>query len=166
MIAQSMLPEFDHEMQVTRALLERVPLDRPEWTPHRKSMPLGQLAAHVVDLVAWMTPILTETSLHFNPPGGPPTPRPEVPATAAELVARFDAARDASRALLAGASDEQLMVPWTFQASGHTVFTMPRVAVLRGFVMNHVIHHRAQLSVYLRLNDVPLPPMYGPTADS
>ncbi|HLL45178.1 MAG TPA: DinB family protein [Longimicrobiaceae bacterium] len=164
-IAQSLLPEFDHEMATTRSLLERVPEDRAGFKPHEKSTALGALAAHIATLVSLAPRIVSLTEVDMNPPGGPGFKPPQLTTTAA-LLASFDANVAQAREAIAGASDEELMVTWTLRNGGHTIFAMPRAAVLRTMVMNHVIHHRGQLSVYLRLNDVPLPSIYGPTADT
>lgn len=161
-IAQSMLPEFDQEMKTTRSLLERVPEGDPDWKPHPKSMPLGRLATHVAELVGWVNSTLKQTELDFAKGDYKPTPF----TTTAALLEMFDANVKSAREVIAGASDEDLMVTWTLRQGDHVIFALPRVAVLRAFTMNHIIHHRGQLSVYLRLNDVPLPSIYGPTADT
>ena len=164
-IAQALLPEFDHEMATTRSLLERVPEDRAGFRPHEKSTALGALAAHVANLVGLGPRIVSLTEVDMNPPGGPGFTPPQFSTTAA-LLETFDANVAKAREAIAGAPDEELMVTWALKNGGHTIFAMPRVAVLRTMLMNHVIHHRGQLSVYLRLNDVPLPSIYGPTADT
>ncbi len=164
-IAQALLPEFDHEMATTRSLLERVPEDRAGFRPHDKSTALGALATHVANLVGLGPRIISLTEVDMNPPGGPGFKPPQFSTTAA-LLETFDANVAKAREAIAGAADEELMVTWTLKNGGHTIFSMPRAAVLRTMLMNHVIHHRGQLSVYLRLNDVPLPSIYGPTADT
>ena len=164
-IAQSMLPEFDHEMATTRTLLERVPDERAAWTPHPKSTGLGALAAHIATLPRFAQMALTGTELDFDPPGGPRFTPPAFEGTA-KTLRDFDEHVRGARAAIAAASDADLMVAWSLKRRGATVFTMPRVGVLRTLMMNHIIHHRGQLSVYLRLNDVPLPSIYGPTADT
>lgn len=164
-IAGSLLPEFDREMAVTRQLLERVPEGKAGWKPHQKSFSLGDLSLHLATLPTWALSTLEQTEFDINPPGGSGFTPPKYESVAATLKA-FDENAKATRAAIAGASDGEMMVSWTFKNAGQTVFSMPRVAVLRSFVMNHLIHHRGQLSVYLRLQDVPLPPIYGPTADS
>jgi uncharacterized damage-inducible protein DinB len=163
-IKESILPEFDHEMATTRKLLERVPEDKKDWQPHPKSMSLGRLSQHLATLPNWVQATMNQTELHMNPPDGPAYTPPEFESTASAL-ATFDQNVKAGREAIAAAEDKDFMVPWTFKSSGHTIFTMPRVAVLRSFVTNHIIHHRGQLSVYLRLNDVPIPSIYGPSAD-
>jgi uncharacterized damage-inducible protein DinB len=163
-IADSLLPEFDHEMKTTRALLERVPDDKAAWKPHAKSMSMGELAIHVASLTNFALMTVGQTEFDMNPPGGEPFRSPKWQSSSATLATFDNGIADARRAI-AGVSDAELMVPWTLKSGAHTIFTLPRIAVLRSFLMNHIIHHRGQLSVYLRLNDVPLPPMYGPTAD-
>lgn len=163
-IAASLLPEFDHEMQTTRSLLERVPESKAAWKPHAKSMSLGELASHIANLAGWGRWIVAQSELDFAPPGGTPLQLPRFQ-DGGELLTRFDANVAGTRAAIERANDEDLARPWTLKNGGRTIFTLPRVAALRGFMMNHSIHHRGQLSVYLRLNDVPLPSIYGPTAD-
>ncbi|MFL6290353.1 MAG: DinB family protein [Thermoanaerobaculia bacterium] len=163
-IKESILPEFDHEMATTRKLLERVPEQDAAWQPHTKSMTLGRLAIHLATLPAWGTMTMAETEFDMNPPGGQPFQSPPFETTAGALAA-FDENVARTRAAIAAASDQDFMVPWALKNGGQTIFSMPRVAVLRSFVVNHVIHHRGQLSVYLRLRDVPIPSIYGPTAD-
>ena len=164
-ISEALLPEFDQEMPNTRKTLERVPIeDKFDWKPHEKSMEMGRLANHLAFIPNWVVTTINEDSLDINPVGVEP-PKAPVAKTSAELLGIFDAAVAAARAAIAGASDETLLGPWTLLSAGNKVFTIPRVAVLRGFVMNHSIHHRAQLGVYLRLNDIPVPSIYGPSAD-
>jgi uncharacterized damage-inducible protein DinB len=160
-IAQSLLPEFDHEMAMTRTLLACVPEARADWKPHVKSMSLGALAIHLARLPNWGIMTLQQTGLDLDP-GSTPPQFESLEAT----LARFDALVSNARGLLAASPDAALLVPWTLKRAGHTLFSMPRIAVLRSFMLNHMIHHRGQLSVYLRLLDVPLPAMYGPTADT
>jgi len=161
-LADALLPEFDHEAGVTRRLLERLPEDQFAWTPHAKSMPLGRLAAHVAEVLTWLPETVNKTEINWD--STQPYEAKEFP-TRADVLKFFDESRDAARKALAGVSDGELMQVWTFTKDGQPVFSMPRVGVIRSMVMNHMIHHRAQLSVYLRLKDVPLPAMYGPSAD-
>jgi uncharacterized damage-inducible protein DinB len=160
-IRDALLPEFDHEMGTTRRLLERVPEDKFNWQPHAKSMTLGRLATHIAEVPQWTEPTLKEDVFDMKP--GEYTPR-TIPSRA-ELLATFDRIVASARAQIASATDAQMVATWTFKHAGQVVFTMPKAAVLRSFVMNHLIHHRGQLSVYLRLNNVSLPPIYGPSAD-
>lgn len=163
-LSEMLLPEFEHEMASTRRTLERVPEDKFDWKPHEKSMPLGGLATHLANIPSWVGHTIEKDALDVAPPGEPPL-RMQPATSRAEVLQQFDQNVAAARAALAGASDEELLKPWTLLSGGKTVLSMPRVAVLRGFVLNHNIHHRAQLGVYLRLNDVPVPAIYGPSAD-
>jgi uncharacterized damage-inducible protein DinB len=162
-ITDSLLPEFDHEMATTRRVLERVPADALGWKPHAKSMTLGQLAAHIANLTVWCCITLEKAALELD--GLADEPRLRQAETRDGILQAFDSGRAAARTALAAQSDAQLLVPWTLRKGGEEIFTMPRISAIRSFVMNHLIHHRGQLTVYLRLNDVPLPPVYGPTAD-
>lgn len=163
-ICEWLLPEFDHEMASTRKVLERVPDDKFDWTPHAKSATMGWQAQHLANLAGWTTIILTTDSLDFAPPGGEPFHLPQVN-TREELLAIFDKNVAESRATIAATSDDAFMQPWSLLHGGKTIFTMPRVAVIRNMMLNHLIHHRAQLTVYFRLNDIPVPAIYGPSAD-
>lgn len=160
-IAQSLLPEFDHEFATLRKTLERVPDAKMDYAPHAKSMNMGRLAGHLAELPGWVNATIEHDELDF----GKMAYKPFIPATTAELVSALDAALAKARPVLAGTSDAEMMKPWTLRTNEQIYFTMPKVAVLRSFVMNHMIHHRAQLGVYLRLNDVPVPGTYGPSAD-
>ena len=164
MIADSLLPEFDHEMATTRAHLARTPFQHLDWKPHPKSMTLGRLAAHLAELPSWVAMTMQQTELDIDPPGGTKYVSPVFPSVDA-MLASFDAHVKAGRAAIAAAADKDFMVPWSLKGGGKTFFTMPRIAVHRSFVMNHLIHHRGQFTVYLRLNGVSVPQSYGPTAD-
>jgi uncharacterized damage-inducible protein DinB len=164
-IAESILPEFDHETATTRTLLERVPADKAEWKPHAKSMSLGQLAMHIANLPQWAFITLERKEFDTNPPEGTRVTSPSFESPA-HLLHTYDANVSAARALLVRTTDGEFLVQWTLKNSGKALFSMPRVAVLRSFVLNHAVHHRGQLSVYLRLLDVPIPNIYGPTADT
>jgi uncharacterized damage-inducible protein DinB len=159
-IADALLPEYDHEVATTRRLLERVPDAKFDWKPHQKSMSLGELASHLATMLSWGS--MTLNAPEFDLTGDH---APVVLHSRADLLASFDKEAAAARAALAGKSDAEMMAPWSLKREGKPLFTMPRAAVLRSFVMNHMVHHRGQLSVYLRLNDVPVPSMYGPSAD-
>ncbi|HXU08092.1 MAG TPA: DinB family protein [Blastocatellia bacterium] len=163
-ISQSLLPEFDQEMANTRKTLERVPTDKFDWKPHQKSFAMGALATHLATLPSWAAITIEKDSIDIAPQGEPP-PKAEPCNSTEELLARFDGHIATARAAIAGASDEDLLKPWTLIAGGKTIFTLPRIAALRSFVMNHNVHHRAQLGVYLRLNDIAVPSIYGPSAD-
>ena len=164
-LSEALLPEFDQEMANTRQTLERVPEDKLGWKPHQKSGTMGWLATHLANIPGWVTFTLDNDSLDLAPPGGASVD-PLPPANSRnELLEMFDKNVAAARAALAGAGDAQLAKPWSLLKGGKTVLSMPRITVLRSFVMNHTIHHRAQLGVYLRLNNVPVPAIYGPSAD-
>lgn len=162
-IKESLLPEWDHEMGTTRRLLERVPAADFAWKPHEKSMSLGQLAGHMANLPRWCTLILDGSVLELADIAD--DRRSREPQSVELLLKEFDQKSSAARANLAQRLDPELLAPWTLKNEGHEVFTLPRVSAIRSFVLNHSIHHRGQLSVYLRLRNVPLPPIYGPTAD-
>lgn len=163
-ISSTLLPEFDQEMATTRKVLERIPADKFSWKPHETSLAMGRLAAHLATLNDWMVKTIELDALDLAPPDGEPYRLPEI-TTPAEALERFDQLAAAARAALAGASDEQLLGNWTLLHGGHVLFTLPRVVTLRTFVFNHHIHHRGQLSVYLRMNAIPVPSIYGPSGD-
>ena len=160
-ISQMLLPEFDQEMANTRKVLERFPEGKNDYRPHDKSMELGRLAGHVAQLPEWATMTLTTEALNMEPG----TVKPFIPSSRQELLDTFDRNVAAARTQIATASDEAFGKTWTVSMSGNPIMSMPRVAVVRGMVMNHLIHHRAQLGVYLRLNGIALPAIYGPSAD-
>jgi uncharacterized damage-inducible protein DinB len=159
-IAQMLLPEFDQEMANTRKMLERVPDGKFDYKPHEKSMTLGRLAAHVAEVPSYATGTLRTERMDFTG-----EEKQFTPVTRQELLDAFDKHVVEARGLLAAASDEELAKIWTLTYKGQQIFSMPRAAVLRSMVMSHLIHHRAQLGVYLRLNNVEIPGMYGPSAD-
>jgi uncharacterized damage-inducible protein DinB len=159
-LVDALLPEFDREMTTTRKLLERLPDDKLAWKPHAKSFSLGELATHLAELAMWGTATLQQSEVDLA------SGSPRTPATSrADLLATFDKHVAATRAHLVGKTDAELTVPWALKRGGETIFSMPKAGVWRSFVMNHLVHHRAQLSVYLRMLDVPIPSMYGPSAD-
>jgi len=160
-IRDALLPEFDHEMGTTRRLLERVPDDTLTWKPHARSMTLGRLATHLAELPGWAQTVIRDSFFDIKPGEYSPTSL----GARAEILALFDQNVSAARALLASMGDGEMMATWTLRSDGRDVFTLPKAAALRSFLMNHLIHHRGQLSVFLRLQDVPVPPIYGPTAD-
>lgn len=163
-IAQTLLPEFEQEMAGTRKTLERVPEDKLDWRPHEKSMTMGGLATHIATMMNWATVTLTQDSFDFQPEGSEPY-REEPVNSRAELLEKFDQALASARTALAETGDEAMMKTWSLLGGGKVLFTMPRLACLRSMIFNHMIHHRAQLCVYLRMNDVPVPALYGPSAD-
>ncbi|MCA9739299.1 MAG: DinB family protein [Gemmatimonadota bacterium] len=161
MIAESILPEFDHEFAQLRRVLERVPEGKGEFAPHEKSMPMARLAGHLAELPDWTGVTILTDEMDFAVADY----TPYIMESREDLLKRFDDSLAKAREVLANASDEQLMGTWTMRQGEQVYFALPKVAVLRSFVLNHMIHHRAQLGVYLRMNDVPLPGMYGPSAD-
>lgn len=156
-----MLPEFDHEMANTRRTLERVDPDRFDWKPHERSFSMKELATHLARLPSWVGVTLDTEVLDMDQADFPDVQVEGVD----DLLELFDENVAEARAKLEGASGEDLMVPWSLKMNGETAFSMPRAAVVRSFVLNHVIHHRGQLTVYLRENDIPVPALYGPSAD-
>ncbi len=158
-ISQMLLPEFDQEMANTRKMLERVPDGKFDYKPHPKSMSLGQLASHVADLPSWAKHTIESEVLELEAGH-----KPFAANSREELLRTFDKNVSESHELISGVTDEELAKTWKFIYDGKTVMSMPRVAVLRSVVLNHLIHHRAQLGVYLRLNQIEIPGMYGPSA--
>jgi uncharacterized damage-inducible protein DinB len=163
-ISEALLPEFDQEMANTRKTLERIPEDKFDWKPHEKSMPMGELAVHLATMPGWAAETINKGSLDIAPVDGPPYEAPKV-SSRGEIVEMFDKSVATARAAIEGVSDEELLKPWTLLFGGKEVLTRSKVAVIRDVIMSHSIHHRAQLGVYLRLNDVPVPAIYGPSAD-
>ena len=160
MIKDQLLAEYDHEMGTTRKLLERVPETELAWKPHERSMTLGGLATHLATIPHWAGTILNEP--FFDLAGGPPNV--EAKTSRAEILTIFDESTRQARAAM-DKSDAEYMARWALKRAGQEMFSMPRVAAFRSFILNHIIHHRGQLSVYLRLTNVPVPAIYGPSAD-
>lgn len=158
---QALHAEFTHEMSTTRSLLAILPENDLGWKPHEKSMTLGRLAVHLTEIPMWAEVTLTKSFIdlaaHKQESG---------PSTKAEILEAFDKHVRAAGPMIEQTSEQALMEPWSLMNAGMTIFTMPKGAVIRTWVMNHLIHHRGQLSVYLRLRNVPLPAIYGPTADA
>ena len=163
-LSSALLPEFDQEMASTRKTLERVPENKFGWKPHEKSGPMGWLAAHIANLPGWLVMTMKQDSLDLAP-GGVQVQPPPAPKNSQELLATFDKTVKEARAAIAAASDAELMKPWSLLNNGAVLMTLPKAAVVRSFIMNHIIHHRAQLGVYLRLNNIAVPAIYGPSAD-
>ncbi len=160
-IAQALIAELDMEMAGTRRMLSRLPEDKLDWTPDPKSMSMGRLAAHVAEMPSWAALTLSTDELDFAAGGYTPA----VATSREQVLALAEDNAKAARAALESASDEDFMKPWTLRAGDQIFFTMPKVAVIRGMVMNHTIHHRGQLTVYYRLVGVAVPGLYGPSAD-
>lgn len=161
MLNQSLIPEFKNEAASTRKMLEKVPTDKFDWKPHGRSMSLGALAAHVANIPGWIPLIMTNDDYDIATRGY----KEDKSKSTEDLVENFRAKYEAAFNNLESASDETLLGTWTFRSGNHVIFSMPRIAAIRTLAMNHLIHHRGQLSVYLRLLDVPVPGMYGPSAD-
>ena len=159
-IKDGLVAEYDHEMGTTRKLLERVPEAQLSWKPHERSMSLGGLATHLANIPHWAGIILNEP--FFDLASAPPSL--EAKTSRGEILDVFDESTRQARASM-DKSDAEYMAPWVLKRAGQEMFSMPRVAAFRSFVLNHIIHHRGQLSVYLRLNNVPVPAIYGPSAD-
>ena len=160
-LRQTALGDLEQELATTRRVLERIPDEHLDWKPHPKSWSLGSLASHLANLPTWQSTILGSDGLDMAtvpPPQGPPASR-------AEVLERFDGALPAVRAAMEGATDEALMASWTLRHGDRVIMSQPRLAIFRAVGISHMVHHRAQLGVYLRLLDVPVPSMYGPSAD-
>ena len=160
MLKKLALGDLDFELANTRRMLERVPDEHFDWKPHEKSMSLGDLASHLANLLYWNMQILQADGLDFAAQG--PSPRD---ASRADLLQRFDEQKTALDAVVEQFDEATLGETWTLRNGDHVLFARPRAAVLRNFGISHMVHHRGQLSVYLRLLGVPVPPTYGPTAD-
>ena len=163
-IGQTMLGEFDQEMQNTRKALERLPDEKWSWKPHEKSGTVGWLAGHIATLPGWLTMTINTEELDYAPVNGPAYQPPKIE-NRQQALANFDKEVGEARAALASVTDQEMMKGWKLLAGGQEIFTMPRVACIRGMIMNHLIHHRAQLTVYYRLLNIAVPGMYGPSAD-
>ena len=161
-LLDALLPEFDREMGLTRRALDRVPDGQFDFRPHPTSVTLGRLAEHLTEMPLWATTTMTQSALEAT------TQRPgnyKAPASRAEVLALFDGCYKTARGSLVNKTDGELAAPWTLKNNGKEVFTMPKIAVMRNFVLNHMIHHRGQLLVYLRMLGVPVPSIYGPSGD-
>ncbi|MBM3738632.1 MAG: DinB family protein [Acidobacteria bacterium] len=164
MLAKALHDELKFESAITRKFLELLPEDKLDWAPHPKSMKLGRLAGHLAELPGWGTNTIQLEQLDIMPVDGPRYTGLAVQSRAQALEA-LDANAAGALSALASCEDASLMQPWSLLAGGRTLMTMPRVAVLRGMVLSHTVHHRAQLGVYYRLLDIPVPATYGPSAD-
>jgi uncharacterized damage-inducible protein DinB len=163
-ISDALLPEFDQEMKSTRKCLERITEDHFNYKPHPKSFDMRSLAVHIATMLGWGVTTIQSDSFDYAPVGGEPYVPPTVNSNA-ELMALFDKGAAEFRTALAGADNDAMMKPWSLLGGGQTMFTMPRAAVIRGMIFNHIVHHRGQLTVYMRMCDIPVPAVYGPSAD-
>ena len=163
-LSASILPEFDMEMAKTRTTLERVPVEKFGWKPHEKSFSFMEIVNHLARLPEWGVATLTTDSMDVDPEKGEYVPPPPAE-TPEEVLALFDGNVAEFRRTLEETVDADLMKPWTLKNGEQEIFTMPRIACIRGMILNHMIHHRGQLTIYLRLNDLPIPALYGPSAD-
>ena len=159
-ISDTLIQELETEAAATRALIERVPDNKLDWKPHDKSMPLGRLATHIAELPSWGKVTIEQDVLDISE-GFTPT----ILTSAAEILDTFDKNTAAFKALLAKTPDDEYAKTWSMKHSGQDVYAAPKGVVVRSMVLNHLVHHRGQLTVFLRLNDVPLPMTYGPSAD-
>jgi uncharacterized damage-inducible protein DinB len=163
-IAETFLPEFDREMAITRKLLERIPDDKRTWKPHSKSYSLGDLGSHLANILNWVSTTLDKDS--YDMAGDEGGDQHEAGfASSDAMLAAFDARVKEARTLIASKSDAHMMLPWSLKSGDQVLMSMPRAATLRAFILSHSIHHRGQLSVYLRMLDIPVPAIYGPSAD-
>jgi uncharacterized damage-inducible protein DinB len=160
-LSDAMVAEFTHEAQTTRKLLERIPDEKLSWKPHPKSMSMGRLGTHIANLMVWTERIVDSRELDMSKVDT------KVPAAKSrkEILDVFDANVKAFKTTVGGKPDEEMFLSWALKSGDHLVFELPRIACLRSFILSHTIHHRGQLSVYLRENDVPVPSIYGPSAD-
>ena len=163
-IGQTLLPEFDAEMANTRRALAQVPHDRFEWKIHHKSNSLGWVANHLADIPSWVDMSINQDAFDIEPVAGKPYATP-TDDTTQQVLERFDRNVAQARTLLEAVSDEHLLESWKLLRQGQELMSMPRLAVVRMWVLNHSIHHRGCLCVYLRVNDIPVPGMYGPSGD-
>jgi uncharacterized damage-inducible protein DinB len=161
MIAAALIAELENEAAVTRKVLERVPADKFDWKPHEKSMAMKNLAVHVAEMHSWTVNTVQASELDFAKFDY----KPAEPKTTEDLVELFETNYNQAIEALRGATDDIWNDPWSLRNGDLIYFTMPKIVVMRGMVLNHIVHHRGQLSVYLRLNDIPVPAMYGPSAD-
>jgi uncharacterized damage-inducible protein DinB len=160
-LGKAMAAEVKQEAATTRKIIERLPEDKFDWKPHEKSMSLSQLASHIIEMVGWTRPTVTLDGLDFATMDY----KPIIHANTSSMLESFDKNVADSISVLSGVSDEELSKPW-YMRNGETLyFELPRAAVMRSMVLNHIVHHRGQLSVYIRMLDVPVPAIYGPSAD-
>ena len=163
-ISDALLPELDQELATTRKCLARIPEDKFTYKPHPKSFDMGSLAIHIATMLQWGVVTLQSDSFDYAPVDGEPWVPPTA-TTNAELLAIFDKGAAEFRSALAATENDVMMKPWSLAGGGKVMFTMPKIAVIRGMIFNHIVHHRGQLSVYMRMCDIPVPSIYGPSAD-
>lgn len=161
---QTLLEEFKREMDHTRKCIERIPQDKWDWKPHEKSWKMGDLATHIANITGWMAMNINTDSLDLAPPLGDPV-KPILTSTVQEVLEVFDKGVSEGMSALVEVADEHLRAPWVLLRGGVQLYSAPRIEDIRYNILNHHIHHRAQLCVYLRLCDVPIPAIYGPSAD-
>jgi uncharacterized damage-inducible protein DinB len=159
--ASALIAEIQQEAAVARKCLERLPAEKFDWKPHERSMPLGRLASHLGEMFRWTGPTLDDSGIDFAAMDY----KPFEPKGTDDLLAHFDESVAAALDVLGRTSDETFMEDWTMRNGEQVYFTMPKAAVMRAFVVNHIVHHRGQLTVYMRLLDIPVPSIYGPSAD-
>jgi len=157
----SLITEFEHEAETTRKHLERLTNDKLDWRPHEKSFTAGGLASHIVECIGFADSIFNQNELDIDPQ----TYKPYLAATVTDLLKTFEDNVAICKRVMAGVSDEAMIQPWQFKIMGQVKFERARVDVYKDFIFNHLIHHRGQFSVYLRLLDIPVPGSYGPSAD-
>jgi len=162
--AETILPEFDQEMASTRKVLERIPEDKFDWRAHPKSNTIGWNANHIAEIPGWVAGILTQPEWDIAPTAGEAYQTPKL-TSRQEILDFFDGNVASARQAISAAKDADIPQQWSLLRAGQPLFTLPRGAVIRTFVINHIIHHRAHMCVYLRLNDIPVPGMYGPSGD-
>ncbi len=163
-IADSILPEFDMEMAATRKTLERIPDDKLDWKAHPDSNTIGWVASHLVEIAGWVEGTLTKETWEINPEGGEPYKSVQLHSQQ-EILDQFDANVAQARKRIEETSDEEFARSWSLTSGGQALITMPKIGVMRTWILNHTIHHRAHLCVYLRLNNIPVPAIYGPSGD-
>jgi len=161
MMSASILAELEHEAATTRKLLERAPEDQFDWKPHEKSMTLGRLASHCAETLQWLEVVVNQDVFEMDPS----TYTPFQAGSRSELLETFGRNFESAKDVIRNQPDATLLANWQMKSGDKVTIEMPRIGVIRGFVLNHLVHHRGQLSVYLRLNDVPVPSIYGPSAD-
>ncbi len=164
-VKDALLADFDHEMTITRKHLEAIPDDKLAWAPHDKSMTLARLGSHLAEAPGWTGSMTDQDEFDIAPTSGDFKYEPPTWGSAAEMLENFDKNVSTAREQIGAKSDADLMSPWSFKMGGQTLFTVPKVEAIQSHVIKHAIHHRGQISVYLRLVGAQVPQTYGPTAD-